>query len=385
MALPGVSISIKSGGLGLVAQVPDRVVGLVVNGSNPGVSVMYEAPPTSNAPLQPEDAEKFRQIADFYRIAGKGAELWICEVSSAIGTADLFTNGTIASLLDQADGRINVLGVSRYVYNQPNAARTAGINTDTYNALDEAHALAVSYASQHRPLRVIMDGKHYEGNVAALGNMRNMSYNRVGVLLAANNANANNSCMGLLLGRVASIPVQRNLGRVKDGAMSGVSVGYLTNGARADRIAVGELGTIHDKGYIFLRKHTGKGGFFFNDDPMCAALTDDYFSLSNGRVIDKAHRIAYATFLEELLDNVLVDERTGKIVPTVLKYYESKIERAIDLEMTAKGEISGVQAFVDPNQDILATSTLNVELRITPVGTNRTINVTIGLYNPNAA
>jgi hypothetical protein len=109
------------------------------------------------------------------------------------------------------------------------------------------------------------------------------------------------------------------------------------------------------------------------------------FCLSNGRIIDKAQRIAYATFLDELLDNVLVNEDTGLIVPSTLKYYQGRIERAIDINMTNQGEISGCKAFVDPKQDVLATNVLNVDLDIIPLGTNRAIKVRLGLKNPAAA
>jgi hypothetical protein len=63
--------------------------------------------------------------------------------------------------------------------------------------------------------------------------------------------------------------------------------------------------------------------------------------------------------------------------------YQAQIERAVGLGMP--GEISGVSAFVDPNQDILATSVLVVDLRIVPTGTNRFIKVKLGLFNPAAA
>jgi hypothetical protein len=142
---------------------------------------------------------------------------------------------------------------------------------------------------------------------------------------------------------------------------------------------------LHDKGFVFLRSHALKAGYFWNDDHMVTADTDDYYSLANGRVIDKVARIAYATFLEELLDEVQVDPTTGRIAATTVKQYQASIERAIGLAMAANGEISGVEAFIDPTQDILATSTLVVDLRVIPTGTNRVIIVKLGLSNPNAA
>ncbi len=386
MGLPQVSIKYQNGGLGRVAVPDDRVVALVINGiqDNPlqlfSASEAFGHASTADATYGPE---YLRQIQDFYRVAGEGAELWVQPVSSSISTVDLFNNGLIANLLDAAEGRINVVGLSRY--DAPGgAARTiaGGFDADIFNALDEAHAVGVAYATLNKPVRFIMDGKNYSGTPADLDNLKARSFHRVAVCLGANKAGAKNAAIGLLLGRIASIPVNRNIGRVKDGAAT--SDGHVTNG-QSVKVLGSKATALHDKGYIFLRAHALKAGYFWNDDHMATTDTDDYYSLANGRVIDKAARIAYATFLEELLDEVQVDAATGRIAVTTVKGYQAKIERAIGLAMAADGEISGVQAFIDPTQDILATSKLVVDLRVTPTGTTRVIEVKLGLSNPNAA
>ncbi|RIV21390.1 hypothetical protein DYU11_18465 [Fibrisoma montanum] len=396
MALPKVSVTLKNGGLGQVAPSDDAVFGMILNGLG-----------TNNTPfLQPRQlfspddfeawvteagmttgpyvAEARRQIKDFYLLAGNGAELFVMFVDGVATTTQLFVDGHAASLMQASQGRIRLIGVTRFLAAEPaEPTLVEGIDAATANAIDEAHAFAQSYANQNLPLRVLLEAKYFDGTAATLRNLKGLTFNRVGLVLARNSTAAT-SCMGLLLGRLASIPVNRSIGRVKDGPVIGVDEAYL-GPAAVKTLNDGYLGAIHDKGYIFLRKHLGRGGFYFNADPMATADTDDYNRLNRGRVIDKAHRIAYDTFLNELLDEVLVDEDTGKIVPTTIKQYQARIERAIDLSMTANGEISGVQAFVDPDQDILGTNTLNVDLRITPTGSNEQIKITLGLFNPQAA
>lgn len=395
MALPNVSVQIQNGGLGKTAVPDDRVVGIVLNciGYNKlplGVAYQFFSVDDFNALATANSAvglfvdEARRQISDFYAEAGTGAELWVTFSDPDLTADQLFTGGMVANLLNMADGRINVVAISRFLENEPaNPVVLDGLNADILNAMDETHALAVDYATQNRPVRIILDGKNFTGDTTLLRNLKSHSFNRVAINVASNRANAVNACQGLLLGRIARNAVNTNIGRVKDGSVA-TSSGYLTSKLSVKLFGL-KATALHNKGFIFLRQFPGKGGFYFNDDHTATADTDDFSSLANGRVIDKAHRITYVTFLDELLDNVQVDPTTGKIAATTVKQYQAKIERAIGLAMVANGEISGVQAFIDPAQDILATSTLKVDLRITPTGTNRDIVVKLGLTNPNAA
>jgi hypothetical protein len=52
--------------------------------------------------------------------------------------------------------------------------------------------------------------------------------------------------------------------------------------------------------------------------------------------------------------------------------------------MVADGDISGgVDAYVDPAQDVLSTSKIEVLLTFVPVAINRKITLKIGFDNPN--
>jgi len=186
------------------------------------------------------------------------------------------------------------------------------------------------------------------------------------------------SALGLAIGRLAAVPVQRNLGRVKNGALA-ISTAFI--GTAELSTVEGTIGAIHDKGFITLRRYVGKAGYYWTDDPTATAATDDYNSVARGRVIDKAISIAYATFVEEVLDEVQIDS-AGKIETSRAKYYQTIIETAINTAMTAEGEISSVDALVDPAQNVLSTGQICVELRIVPVGYAKTILVKLGFNNP---
>jgi hypothetical protein len=251
--------------------------------------------------------EAYRQVQEFYAEAGTGAELWVMFADPAATTSQLFTDGTIRNLVNAAEGRIHIIGVSRFLEAEPNTPTPDGLDPDILSALPAAQAMANDFAKRAMPVRVLLDGKRL-GDITALKNLRTYTYNRVGVCLASSNG-AKNSAIGLLLGRVASVAPNINIGRVKSGQVL-TDTGYLTNGQTVKAFGV-QAEAVHNKGYIFLRRFPTRAGLYWNDDLMAALPTDDYFSLSNGRVIDKAHRIAYDTFLNELKDTVLVDEIPG--------------------------------------------------------------------------
>jgi hypothetical protein len=50
--------------------------------------------------------------------------------------------------------------------------------------------------------------------------------------------------------------------------------------------------------------------------------------------------------------------------------------------MTANREVSGVSCLVDPNQNVISTSKVNVVLKIRPVGYASDIEVSLGFDNP---
>lgn len=388
MALPSVDIQLLSGGLGKVAPSDDRVMGLIIDGVADRVLQIFsftDALPHATAASPQYGANYLQQIKEFYLAAGDGAELWIQSVLPTAVSFDLFNpGGIVGTLVEASGGRINVVGVCRFENPIDNpTVLTNGIDSDTMACLPLAQAMAEDFATRHKPFRVILDGKYFTGDPAVLANLKTYTDPRVGICMASTSATSKSACIGLLLGRLAATPPNRNIGRVKDGAVP-VAQAYLTSGDTVETFG-SKATALHDKGFIFLRKFTGKAGYFWNDDHMATADTDDYASLSNGRVIDKVSRIAYTTYLNELLDTVLVDANTGKIAPTVIKAYQAEIERAIVLSMQAAGEISGVRAYIDPAQDILATSHLYIDVRIIPTGTNRAITVRLGLYNPLTA
>jgi hypothetical protein len=393
MGLPNVNITILNGQLGRVAGTADGVAGLILTGvavtgkialSEPkqvfgtdevkalGIDEAYD---TAN------NTDAYAQIKDFYSQAGEGAELWIMLISDATTMAMACdkSNDIARKLLDIAEGAIKLLGITRAPAAGYIASYTDGIDDDANAAVLNLHALAEEYAAGYMPFRGIVGGRDFQGVPANLLNFRQNTNNRVGVTLEGLGEGSKSAAVGRVLGKMAKNTVQRNIARVKDGDL-GLVKAYLSNGEPVEKYK-SAWDSIHDKGYIFTRKFPGKNGYFYNDDPACCPLTDDYSSLARGRVIDKATVIAYTTYVEEIQDDLEVDEE-GYINPATVKDYQQKIENAIGLLMVP-AEASAVTCEIDPKQNLLATDTVKIKkLSIRPRGYAKFIDVPLGFENP---
>jgi hypothetical protein len=293
-------------------------------------------------------------------------------------------------LLRDQGGRIKLLGLVR---NPPTGATTTtqdGLDQDVVTALATAKDLVAAEQAQYRYVNIVLEGRGFSGNTASVKDLRATDgprANRVSVLLAAEPAVSavypGYAAVGLLLGRLARVPVQRNAGRVKSGAVPVLTAGF-SNGLPVSSYTETQLDVLNDKGYVYLRRHVGLDGFFFNDDHTATVLSDDYSSISRGRTIDKASDLTRQVYVQELLDEIDVDPDSGQMQPSVIKSYQGAVETAIEREMQSQGEISGVVVDVDPDQNVLSTDQIKTVVRLTPKGTARTIVAELTYSNPSA-
>lgn len=394
MARPGVTIVIENGALGQVPQTDDAIMGLLIQGPAVSGGLQLVTPTLLTSLADAEDVgidaaydtantvRAYKHIKEFYDEAGTGAQLWISLVGQAVSMEDMVDKAEAnyaVKLLDAAGGTIRVLGVTRSPAGGYTPNTTANqIDLDVVTAIDFAQALGEEYAGKFAPLRIVLEARAYTGTSGSLVNLKLRDDNRVALLLG-DTVTGGGGAVGLLLGRLAAIPVQRNPGRVKSGSLT-LAAAYV--GSQTPEVAAGAITTIHDKGFITIGNYPRKAGYYFTDDPTATSATDDYNSLARGRVIDKAITIAYDTFVNEILDEVEINPTTGRIAVDQAKYYQAIIENAIDVAMTANGEISGVSTLVDPTQNVLTTGEICVELRIVPVGYAKAIVVKLGFNNP---
>ncbi|MCO5229608.1 MAG: DUF2586 family protein [Chitinophagales bacterium] len=386
--LPDVKISLQNGQLGGVLSLADGVCALIVTGESVSTKIQIGEP---QLVFSLKDAEQIgltendnpfahHQIKEFYSTAGAGAELYVMIVPNTetqTSMMDINNDNGAKKLLDFAGGRVRLLFSAFNPDELYDLVLTNGIDADVYSAIIKAQELAELYAENQAPIRVILEGRKFNGNAANLTDLKTMTNNRVCVVVGSSSNNGVAS-VGLFVGRCASNPVQRKASRVKDGNLP-IIAGYVGN-QLVD--SYNGLALMHDKGFVVLRTFSGMSGYFFSDDPTATSSTDDYAFLARGRVIDKAQIIAYLTFIEELHDEIPVNE-SGRLEAGVVKYLEAKVENQIKQIMLSNREISNVECYINPEQNILSTNKTEVVLRVTPVGYNSAIEVLLGFYNPS--
>ncbi|MDA6068642.1 DUF2586 family protein [Flavobacterium sp. AC] len=385
MSLPNIKFNISNSGLGQlqsdVQKIPGFVLtGATVTGSNKvtiGNSYqIFSLEEAQNLGISETGTNAFayNQIKGFYDEAKKGAELWFMLVPSTItleNQADL-TENYAKKLLSDAKGKIRILGLLKK--SGTTETITNGLDSDVHLAVVKAQALAQDFSDRYFPVRILISGNKFDGDVSSLKDYSTTDYNKVSIVIA-NNDGSKEASIGLALGRLASIPAQRKISRVKDGAVEPFAA-YFTNGEPISTLDTA-WDAIDNKNYTFLRSFANKSGFFFTGDKTLTKSTDDFNSLARGLVMDKAILIAYTTLVEELSDEIPVTE-SGTVHPAILKGWQNSIERQIGGLMVETGELSGVKAFIDENQDVLTSNNMDVQLQLLPVGYSDFITVNIG-------
>lgn len=326
----------------------------------------------------------WRHIADFYQTAPNGTPLYVMPVAKTVTLAQmvLHTGDYGPALLEGANGRIRLLAF----------ATTDATFANVVAAIDDAQLLYDWAYDNNMPCQIFLEGRSAPADLSTIDDLRDPSTgpdsNRVSVVISNDAAittdedgdptgYAGYAHVCLAMGRAAAVPVQRNIGRVKDGRLP-VTNPALSNGDTVDELSLATLNGLNAQGYIFLRRHVGKSGSFFNGDHTACPITDDFAGVHRGRPMDKAVRIVRATYVEELLDDIEIDPATGKMAPDVITAYQQSSDGALFINMTSAGEVSGAKTYVDPEQDVLATDKVKTKLRIVPKGMVKEIEVELG-------
>jgi len=327
----------------------------------------------------------WHHVRDFYEEAGAGVKLFLMPVATTVTLSEMADKDLeyATTLVAQTKGEVRIIGLCK---SGASLASTKGFDDDAYAAIAKAKALSDALFLEHRTVSFIIEGKGYAGNAGNLEDLRasdGPNANRVSVYLGQGDLGGASANIGLLLGRLAAIPVQSNVGRVKDGELAVMELN-LSDGTSVANIDLVTLEAINNKGYIVPRYYDNKPGFYFFDDPTCCPITDDYAWIHRGRPMDKAHRLTNGVFVDELLDDINIDPDTGQMEASVAKYFQRQCEKTIQTNMmgSSRKEISSVKLLVDPAQNVLSTSKVIAKLRIVPKGMTREFEIEIGYSNP---
>lgn len=358
----------------------------------------------------------YYQISQFFRMNPSG-DLFIMKASES--TYPKLVEKAEEMLL-KADGEIRQLGI----------VFSTGAFATTKSAIEKAKTITESAFENHRPVEIILEGKGFDASDNAPYDLKESNAQNVSVMVAMDKEKAGQiryfdtttaelyelkegdsvdadgkvtnstdpsiviatveadtvsysktAAVGVLLGAVSKAKVSENIAWIEKFNLTGEgfrSIGFVGG---TELKTEGTQKTIDANKYIFVRKHTGIAGIYFNDSHTCTESTSDFTFIEANRTIHKAARIARTALLPKVNAPVLVDPDTGTLPPSTVKGYETLCRAALE-RMISNEEVSEIDVYVNPNQNILADSILQVKIAIVPMGTARRIEVNLGFKNP---
>ncbi|MFG4004814.1 hypothetical protein B0A67_10220 [Flavobacterium aquidurense] len=329
-----------------------------------GITADYDV----NEQLPVNNQSAYYQIQQFFRMNPSG-DLYIM-VTTATSYEEIA--GKAMDMQEKANGNIRQMAI---IY--------SGATTfaQTQAAVLKAQTQADLAYKDYMPFEIILEGKGFTVDAPSLDGS---DAENVSVVIAMDVDKAtkykNTAAVGLALGAISKAKVSENIAWIEKFNLTGEGFAKAGFVGGQEIKTLGTLNELNEKRFIFARTHTGLPGVYFNDSATCTNGTSDFAYVENNRTINKATRLLRTALLPKLASPVLVDI-DGKLPQSVSKSFEGLCRSALE-GMVANQEVSAFDVYVDPKQNILATSELKVKAEITPIGTARKIMVDLGFKNP---
>lgn len=290
---------------------------------------------------------------------------------------DNLTFAEIKTVQNFADGRIRQIGVwcGDRVPSEDDLVAIQG-QADTLEA--EGAELSVVYAPKVANVKQIST-KLAGGNKCRVSVVIGQAGSGTGAELykdKANAAKASVSGLGVVLGLISKAKVHQCIAWVKE-FPTGISLPAFGDGTLLrdmDKALVEQLDTAR---YLFFVTQQGQSGSYMNDSHTMDSATSDYASIESVRTMDKGARGVRAYLIPELGGNVYVDADTGKLASYTVAHLETVAGHALE-DMEKAGELSGYKAEIDPDQDVAASSTVDIVLKKVAVPVMRHVRIKIG-------
>lgn len=290
---------------------------------------------------------------------------------------DNMTFAEIKTVQNFADGRIRQIGVwcGDRVPSEDDLVAIQG-QADTLEA--EGAELSVVYAPKVANVKQIST-KLAGGNKCRVSVVIGQAGSGTGAELykdKANAAKASVSGLGVVLGLISKAKVHQCIAWVKE-FPTGISLPAFGDGTLLrdmDKALVEQLDTAR---YLFFVTQQGQSGSYMNDSHTMDSATSDYASIESVRTMDKGARGVRAYLIPELGGNVYVDADTGKLASYTVAHLETVAGHALE-DMEKAGELSGYKAEIDPDQDVAASSTVDIVLKKVAVPVMRHVRIKIG-------
>jgi len=326
----------------------------------------------------------YYHITEFFRMNPEGVlYVMVKNNSTAVATTttsnDVTTDGDIIKLQTFAGGNIRQIGVF-------NSTCTStfinGMQVDCKTLEDKHQPLSVvltySGGTASNPMDIsTLTGYAPGSNDPAPCNVSLLIGCDMDTDLAAALDNfAFYGCIGLCIGAVSKAHVHESIAWVGNFPL-GLKAPALFNGKLIRDTSTSDLKKLNGNRYLFVITHAGDADNYFNDSHTLDVDSSDYAYIENVRTIDKACRGIRGKLLPWLNSPLRVDPSNGQLESGMVSFLETTAGEALE-EMEKAGEISGYKVEIDPAQNVLATSALEIVIKKVPVGVMRKVTVKIG-------
>lgn len=390
MALNKVTFNINTAGLGTPLASKDHVSGIVYYndtlpsgfGVSDRIKTVFSLAGAEALGIIEGSAShgvEWYHIREFFEKQPSG-ELWIGYFAVPVG-APTFVD--VKTVQDTALGTIRQFGV---FYD------AIAFATTQVTALQ---AVADTLKAENKPVSILYGGDiSAVSDLSTLPDLRPLASPSVSVCIGQDGAARGAALyisttdsvtdLGAKLGAVAAANVNESISyyakfpMVTDGLE--FDVAHFANGDAVALAATALVEAIDDKGYLFLVKEVGFSNTFNNDSYSSAVVTNDLATIENNRTIDKATR-NLRTFIVPELGSPLTVNTDGTLREDTVKKFKALADRAL-LSMEADGELSAYEVIINAAQDVVATSQLEITVKLVPVGVAREIIINLG-FTPN--
>lgn len=334
----------------------------------------------------------FYHIQEFFRMQPNARLLVRFSVPTTAGNPFV---EEVLTMQNAAEGKIRQLAVMVIpnLLNDEGEFGNAISYADPFTQISNLNAASVQSRVENMPLHILYAPKtSHLATLSSLPNLRGdtFGFENVSVIIGGSTIEENalleyqtgftgtHTSIGAALGTISKTQVYQNIGWVEKFNIGLSKTAIFINNSSVKISSLGEtdLKTLTEKGYIFPRKYVGLSGTYWNDSPTCAPLTSDFAYIENNRTLDKAIRQTRILLLPSLnapvylnVDGTLTAKDVSRLSVTSRKALE---------QMQRDGEVSNFSIFIDPNQNVLSTSEIQIEMEIQPVGVARKLNVKIG-------
>ena len=410
MATPNLKIIKTDGNLGRQATTNDMVTGVVMNAVATPDMVLGEVYPITSLRAAEElglsdQYDNDNGVLVYHRIKrlfihNPSIRVYFLPVAQDVTLLQMATKESeyLAKLLRGRNGEIVQAFIARNPDDDYVPTIEDGLNDEVMTAVYAAQDLAEYEFEKGRPVDLFVEGRNFTGTAAAVTDLKDLVTDCPDVsvvIMADNDISISNPLFAKYaavedyVGLVSKAAVSQNPGElIEDFNLTKPDRGVFVNpglssGNHINTYTDADLEILNEKGFVYA-VNQGVPGCHIMDSNTCADETSDYSKLEANRSIKKAVKLIREKLLPRVKGRVYVDPNTGKIAPADIKELEAITETAMDPMVSAR-DVSGragVDAYIDPDQNVLSTSKLEVEFTFVPVAIGREITLRIGFNNP---